>query len=219
MIATTTQELQVWLDRLRGGDPQARDALITVACERLTVLTRKMFHEYQRLWPWVQTDDVFQNATIRLHRSLAQISPPSVRDFYGLAAAQIRRELRDLVRHYYGRAGAATAEAGPDKLPDHSPVRSTGLGKAAGGDSRPPEADGCASTHDPQRLAAWAEFHEAVENLPPDERDVVDLLWYQDLTQEAAAELLGVDPSTVKRRWRAVRVKLQRLLRHWLPGA
>jgi RNA polymerase sigma factor (sigma-70 family) len=59
----------------------------------------------------------------------------------------------------------------------------------------------------------WGDFHDKVEALPDEEREVVELLWYQDLPQHEAAEVLGVDPSTVKRRWRAARQKLAAVLR------
>ena len=36
---------------------------------------------------------------------------------------------------------------------------------------------------EPSALSAWCEFHERVRDLPPDEREVVDLLFYQELTQ------------------------------------
>ena len=65
------------------------------------------------------------------------------------------------------------------------------------GDPTDDEAD------DPLKLAVWGEFHEAVQKLPDGEREVFELLWYQGLTQEEAAELLACDRSTVKRRWRS----------------
>jgi RNA polymerase sigma-70 factor (ECF subfamily) len=44
--------------------------------------------------------------------------------------------------------------------------------------------------------------------LPDAERAVADLLFYQGLSQEEAAALLGVDVRTVQRRWQRVRVHL-----------
>jgi RNA polymerase sigma factor (sigma-70 family) len=67
-------------------------------------------------------------------------------------------------------------------------------------------------------LAIWTEFHAQVERLPDKEREVFDLLWYQELTQAEAAALLGVDVRTVKYRWQAARVKLHDALRGHLPG-
>ena len=43
------------------------------------------------------------------------------------------------------------------------------------------------TTHDPDRLAAWTDFHREVEALPAEEREVFDLLFYQGLSQAEAA--------------------------------
>ncbi len=72
---------------------------------------------------------------------------------------------------------------------------------------------------EPSSLAEWSEFHEAVERLPEEEREAFDLLWYQGLSQPEAAELLGVSPRTIKRRWRSARLLLHDALRGAWPGA
>ncbi len=58
------------------------------------------------------------------------------------------------------------------------------------------------NSNGPLALAAWREFHERVESLPEEQREVFDLLWYQELSQAEAANVLGVAVPTVKRRWR-----------------
>ena len=68
------------------------------------------------------------------------------------------------------------------------------------------------SSFSPETLSQWTEFHEVVEKLDEPLREVVDLLWYQDLTQREAAEILELDESTVKRRWRRARQQLARHL-------
>jgi hypothetical protein len=60
------------------------------------------------------------------------------------------------------------------------------------------------SSGEPSNLAEWTEFHERVEALPEAEREVVGLLWYEGVSQEEAAALLGVSLRTVKRRWLAL---------------
>ncbi|MEI4914007.1 hypothetical protein Q8G39_28575, partial [Klebsiella pneumoniae] len=82
------------------------------------------------------------------------------REFLGLAAAQIRRELLDLTRHYYGRQG-------------HAPKPRREAGDEALRGQRQPEANA-----GPDWLAAWTELHERIAELPPSEREVVELLWY-----------------------------------------
>ena len=72
---------------------------------------------------------------------------------------------------------------------------------------------------DPANLAAWAEFHAQVDRLPAEEREVFDLLWYQELSQAEVASLLNVSPRTVKRRWAAARLRLHKILDGKLPGS
>lgn len=198
-----TTQIQAWLDRLLAGDDHAREDLIQCACARLERLTRKMLQSWQGVHRWEDTGDVMQNALLRLYRSLSETRPPSVADFFRLAALHIRRELHDLAKHYYGPEGLganhATWRAGDDQSAD--PM------------ARQPGRD----DDDPGNLAAWAEFHAQVERLPDDDREMFDLLWYQQLSQAETARLLGISRRTVKRRWAAARLRLSRILKETLP--
>ena len=204
-VSTKTAQLQRCLDRLRDGDAAARAELLDTACARVTRLAHKMLRRYPRVRRWEETDDVVQNVVLRLHRALEQIQPATVRDFLRLAALNIRRELLDLVKHYYGPEGAGAHHATTPAPKD---------------DTHPdPGREPAGRTHDPERLAAWAEFHRQVEALPADEREVFDLLWYEGLSQTEAAELLGVSERTVQRRWQAARLALYDALHGELPTA
>jgi RNA polymerase sigma-70 factor (ECF subfamily) len=197
--------LQQCLDRLRRGDESARQELLAGACTRLTELTRTMLQDYRRLKRWEQTDDVLQNALVRLHRTLQDVTPPSLRDFYRLAALQIRRELIDLARHYFGPEGCGRHH--------HT--------NAAEDDSRltaRPAYEQSAAAEEPATLAAWAEFHRQADALPEEEREVFDLVWYQGMKHTEAAALLGVSARTVKRRWQAACLRLHEILGGALPG-
>jgi RNA polymerase sigma-70 factor (ECF subfamily) len=191
-----TAVLGRWLERLRQGDESARQQIITHACQRLEALTRRMLRHYPRLRRWEQTGDVMQNAVLRLHRSLATVLPDSPRQFYGLAATHIRRELLDLTRHHFGPEGAA----GKHHTDNH---RQNDAGPAAIKED---------FSGEPTTLAEWTEFHEKVKCLPEAEREVFDLLWYEGMTQVEAAGVLGVTDRTVKNRWRNAKLELQRLL-------
>jgi RNA polymerase sigma-70 factor (ECF subfamily) len=199
----STTLIQLRLDRLRAGDDSARDELLTIACERLRRLARKMLRGYPGVRRWEQTDDVLQNAALRLCRTLEEIRPASVRSFINLAAVVIRRELIDLARHYDGPWG-----------PGRHHISRPGSDSSAG---TPGPPDPGTDTDDPARLAAWTEFHAKVGTLPDEEREVFDLLWYQGLPQAEAAALLGVTERVVKYRWRSARLKLHRKLGGRLP--
>jgi RNA polymerase sigma-70 factor (ECF subfamily) len=197
-------EIQGCLDRLRSGDAAARDELLAHAAERLTRLTRKMLRDFPGVHRWEQTDDVLQNAAVRLCRALAEVQPATVGDFFRLAAALIRRELLDLARRYAGAEGLGGHHA-----------RVAGSGQVGAETLGPDPAD---STHDPDRLAAWTNFHREVEALPGEEREVFDLLFYQGLSQAEAVLVLGISQRTLQRRWRAARLRLSQALGEEIPG-
>ncbi len=200
----SSTQIQLRLDRLRAGDETARDDLLRIACERLGRLARKMIRGYPGVRRWEQTDDVLQNAVLRLWRSLEEVRPASVREFIGLAAVQIRRELIDLARRYDRRVGPGRPRAGR-------------CGSDGTADPPAPPEPGT-DTDDPARLAAWTEFHDLVEALPGEEKEIFDLLWYQGLPQAEAAALLGITERVVRYRWRAARLKIHERLGGRLPG-
>jgi RNA polymerase sigma factor (sigma-70 family) len=201
-VGRHTAILQAWLEQLQTTDGAAfedgRQAVINHASDRLEKLVRKMLTNYPRLRRWEQTGDVLQNAVLRLHRSLVTIRPESVRQFYGLAATLIRRELIDLTRHHFGPEGAAARH------------HTDGAGAKPGSDARvESQAD---SRGEPSSLAEWTEFHEAVQRLPDAEREVFDLYWYEGLDQKSVASLLNVTDRTVKSRWRSAKLLLRGIL-------
>jgi RNA polymerase sigma factor (sigma-70 family) len=188
-FASDTQ-LQRLVDASLDGDASAREQLIHHACDRLLTLTRRMLHGSSPLRRWEQTDDVFQNAMVRLHRALATCEVRSVRHFFNLAAVQIRRELIDLGRKHFGPQGI-----GRNHHTDHQPSDDSG-GSLHGLQAEPAD------------LAEWTEFHERVQSLPAEEREAVDLLYYEGLSQEEAAAVLGCSVRTVRRRWQDAKLRL-----------
>jgi RNA polymerase sigma-70 factor (ECF subfamily) len=201
--SSQTLLIQSYLDRLRDGDETARGELLECASERLRGLARKMLRAYPRVHRWEETDDVLQNAALRLHRTLGQIAPATPRDFFRVAALNIRRELLDLAKHYFGPHGHGANHA------------SGGPADSSAGATEP--ADRGDLSTEPSRLAVWGEFHEQIGALPDEEREVFDLLWYQGLSQAEAAELLGVSERTIKRRWQSARLRLHEALHGEMP--
>jgi RNA polymerase sigma-70 factor (ECF subfamily) len=195
-----TTELQGFLDRMRAGDRPARDELFRRVCGRLERLTRKMLKGFPGVRRWAQTDDVLQSALVRLLRALEEVHPATVREFFALTTEQIRRELLDLARHYYGPQGPGAKHA-------------TGAGSQEN-----PAYEKADLSREPGALAAWCEFHEQVSHLPVAEREVVGLLYYQELPQSEAAAILGVTVRTVQRRWHSALLMLHETLKGLWPG-
>jgi RNA polymerase sigma factor (sigma-70 family) len=191
MTLGQTTEAGDLLERLRAGDPSARDLLIELAEGRFVALARAMLRRYPQVRRWEETDDLLQKALMRLHRSLAEVRPEDVPHFDNLAATQIRRELIDLARRYRGPEGIAANH--------HTDGTDPGgrLAEAVQGADRP------------ESLEEWTAFHEAVGRLPEQERQIMHLLWYRGLTHSQAAEALGVTTKTVQRRWTSARMMIR----------
>lgn len=189
-VAAGDPRLQSLVESVRQGDRRARELLLAHACDRLLILTRRMFHGRPGLQRWEQTDDVFQNSMVRLQKALESTELHSARHFLNLATMQIRRELIDLGRKHFGPHGI-----GRNHHTDHQP------GDEQGGRLHALQAP-------PGDLAEWTEFHERVARLPDDEREVFDLVYYDGATQEEAADLLGCSVRTVRRRWQEAKILL-----------
>lgn len=201
-----TTQLQQWLGRMQAGDLSAREELLQHYSGRLRQLARRMLKGFPGLRRWEETDDVYQNAMIRLLRALREVTPASPRHFLSLAATQLRRELIDLARHYHGPEGPGAHHASrPGNDDSDHPL--------------PPAHERLDDTHEPTRVAAWSEFHERIAALPDEEREVFDLLWYHGLAQAEAAALAGVTVRTIKRRWQSARLRLRQALHGELPGS
>ncbi len=175
----------------QGNDSTYADVIV-MAAGRLERLARRMLAQYPDLQRWEQTSDVVQNASIRLHRSLERVRPDSMARFLGLASTEIRRTLIDLARHHFGPEGFAANH--------QSDVQNAGGGATGSGATQP------ASLED------WTRFHEAIGQLPDEEREVFELVWYAGLEQTAISDVIGQSVRTVKRRWRSAKMTLYETL-------
>jgi RNA polymerase sigma-70 factor (ECF subfamily) len=194
-----SSKLTSCLRRLADGDLSARDTIIEVCADRLRVLASRMLSRFPNVRRWDDTDDVFQNAAMRLHRALGQVPIDSPRSIMALAATQIHRELIDLARRHAGPRSFAANHA-------------TNLGRP-GDQSTPDTPQAIAAAPAPvDPLERWTQFHEAIAALPAELREVFHLVWYLDADQKTIAGLLDCSERTVKSRWRdareAVRIAL-----------
>jgi len=192
---TESQAMANNLERLRTGDLSARDSIIEMVSGRLHTLAHRMLGRYPGVRRWEDTDDVFQNAAMRLHRALGAVPIDSPRSIMALAATQLHRELVDLARRHSGPTSYAANHGtnvipgipspdGPNFHIDHAPGAETDLGR-------------------------WALFHEAIDRLSDDEREIFHLVWYLGADQRTIATLLDCSERTVKYRWRAARESIR----------
>lgn len=192
-----TTHLHAYVQRWQAGDAEAANELFQRIGQRLEQLARRMLHSYPNVRCWVDAEDIYQGAACRLLRTLRKLQPACTRDFFQLAALHIRRELLDLARRYSGKQLPGT---GP-QLDENSELA--------------PASDDSVS---PSELELWARFHEAVEKLEDEAREVFSLYFYHGWTHAQIAELFEVNERTIRRRWNAACVQLGRLVGGQLPS-
>ena len=195
--AFQTAQMRACLERIHAGDRAAREELLRAVGARMERLARKMLGKYPRVQRWADTGDVLQGALLRLLRSLEHVPVATTYEFFGLAAEQVRRELLDLARHYYGPRGLGANYA------------------STGGAAQKLEVIDPAE--DPAELERWCRLHEAVAELPEAEREIFGLMFYHGWPTAQVAELCEVSERTVRRRWRSACEQLQRLVGGELP--
>ena len=190
MADSSSAELQALLDRLRDGDRDARRRLLERACERLRRLAGRMLHgSFPELARRHEVDSVVHETWVRLLQALEKAEPPTVADFFRLAAHKFRQVLLDMAQRERRRR------------------RCEVLGLSGEGSGAPAPAAG-STTHDPARLALWTEFHEKVTALGDQERAVFEMHYYLDLPQAEIARVLGLHPRKVSYLWVAATEKL-----------
>jgi RNA polymerase sigma-70 factor (ECF subfamily) len=183
------------IDQVRQGDHSAREALAGLVYDRLMRLSHLILRSGSaRVQRWEETADLAHAAWFRIQRAIESevLAFTEPEQFFRLAARHIRFEIIDLHRKHRARHDAHRTKIrnADGQLPDDGNMFIEN------------------STVDPKQVALWAEFHETVESLPEPLQEVTDLLWYQGLTQEEAANLLRVSVKTVKRRWRDAKLAL-----------
>lgn len=182
------------LERLAKGDDSAREAILEVCNDRLRELSSRLLGKFAKVRRWDNTDDVAQNAAMRLYRALGDTVPDSPRGLMGLMATQIQRELIDLARKHAGPMSYAQNH--------DTNVRDGMNGGIAMVDEAEDVGDGL---EEEIPLERWESFHRAVENLPDEHREVFKLVWYLGADRETAAKTLGLSVRTVGRRWQEAR--------------
>jgi RNA polymerase sigma factor (sigma-70 family) len=196
MKQDATVQLQALLDRMHQGDKQARRQLLERAHGRLRKLVAKILAgSFPALRASHDLDSVVDESWMRLAQALEKVEPPTVADFFRLAAHKARQVMLDLI----SRQRRCKCEA-------------AGTADSSQEDFRAEATD---QTYDPARLALWSELHERVAALPEQEQAVFEMHYYLGLPQSEIAQILGLHPRKVSYLWVAA---TDRLARH-LSGA
>lgn len=180
-----TAQLQSVIDRLRAGDQSARRELLDRACHRLRRLVARVLHgSFPAQRSRHEVDSIVHETWIRLLQALETTNPPTVQDFFRLAAHKVRQVLLDM-----------TERQRRDQL------RQMPSGSAAASQ----ESIG---TYDPSTLAMWTEFHRQAALLPEAEREIFEMHYYLDLPQAEIARVLDLHPRKVSYLWIAATERL-----------
>lgn len=195
--------LEACLERLAAGDAKACEDLIAIACERMRVIAHRMLRTFPTVSRWDETDDVVQNAALRLYRAIQQIHPQDARGFTGLAAIQVRRELLDLAKKHAGpESYAANHETNYHRIDgEHRAKIDAASGRG----------------EEPERQERWTRLHDAAGALPEEERELFHLVWYLGMKQEEASRVLGCSVRTIKRRWESAKLLIAKAVKGEVP--
>jgi RNA polymerase sigma-70 factor (ECF subfamily) len=184
--------LEPLIAALTVEDPAAREAaragLLAASMEHLRQVARRMLGRFPQVRRWDETEDIVQNAAIRLHRALATVIPNDARHWMALVATQVRRELLDLARRHNSPTSLARQHETNVVHVDGRDVDKVSSAEAPGGEWI-------------DSLAAWTRLHDIAAGLPDEERELFNLMWYVGATQDEIAALWGCSPRTVRRRW------------------
>ena len=183
--------LAICLERLASGEKSARNEILEICDQRMRVLSHRLLGKFARVRRWDNTDDVAQNAAIRLHRALADTVPDSPRGLMALMSIQIQRELIDLARKHSGPHSWAS---------NHD----TNAGVKDGA-CRVEEASVAVPRDEAVPIDRWEEFHAAIESLPGDLREVFRMVWYLGMDRESVAKAMGCSVRTLGRMWAEAR--------------
>ena len=182
----STSQLQTLLDRLRQGDRQARREFLEQVCERLRRLAAKILSgSFPNLQARHEVDSVVHETWLRLMQALDKTDPPTVADFFRLAAFKIRQVLLDM---------SAKQRLGDARETSFGFVDSRATGPVNAGEPSN-------QTYDGAKLALWTELHTKVGRLPEAERTVFEMHYYLGLPQAEIAKVLDLHPRKVSYLW------------------
>ena len=194
----TSADLQDLINRLRGGDLEARGELLQRAYNRLLRIAAAVFHEdFPDLRDRHDLESVVSEVWMRLVGALEATQPQTVEGFFGLVFHKVRQVLLDMASRQ--RRDDRHRCAGPLDGDDSAALAFF---------------DPADTTHDPARLAALTELHDEIEKLPDDQRTVFDLHYYGDFSQVEIAQMLDLNRKHVSRLWLAATGRLAK----WLDG-
>ncbi len=186
-----TAEVQALLDRLQDGDQGALGELFSRYRERLTRMIQ--FRLDGRLKGRIATSDVLQEAYIDALKRLPHFQ--AVQDMPFLIWLRWVTMQR-LVEVHRQHLGAQMRDAGREVTLQPGGMLSASSEKIADfiGDLTSPSQAA-------ERAEAMDQLREALEGLDPTDREVLALRHFEELTNQEAAVVLGIQPAAASKRY------------------
>ncbi len=196
---STVVALQDLLDALqRGENVQAvKDQLIARAYQRLQQMAHRMLGSYDRDKLDEETNGLVAEAYLRLNRSLTDLKPETVRQFFGFAALQMRRHLLDKLRAIHGRGEVKRPKvASLDPGGNHESAMPIELADAG-------------------KIPIWTSIDilESLDKLDERQRECLVMQHWYGFTHQEIASLMGVSTKTIQRLSNLAFIQLNELLK------
>ena len=191
MANGTTYQL---IQQLQPDNAESKQELLNHTASRLRLLATRMLNKFPSERDRQQSDDLCQDAALQLYEDLDKIEIESAQHFLRLAATKMRRVLVDTHRRYCGKDGQR------QRMPGIVGREQTPIDEVSD------------TTPDPSANAELYELMQFVDELPDQQRTVIDLLFMHGFTHQEAADSLGVAVKTIQRTWRRARITLQERL-------
>jgi RNA polymerase sigma-70 factor (ECF subfamily) len=199
----TIVAIQDLLNRLQHDEKsqEIKDQLISLAYLRLQQLAHRILYAYDRQKLDEETHGLVAEAYLRLNRSLDDLKPETVRQFFGLAALQMRRHLLDKLRAIHGR--------GELKRPKVTSLTPNAQDSSAFEMGIP----------NPESGSDWTSLDvlESLDKLEERQRECLVMQHWYGFTHQEIANLLGVSTKTVQRTTNLAFIQLNELLKSYRP--
>ena len=191
----TAVVVQVCLDRLSTDDEVAwavlQEFTFAQVIKKCELIIRSRI---SRNNPVITENGVAADVYLRLDKAMRDkksAAPKTAREYFGLAARNIRWQITDLLRK------PKNEQEEPGVFQDLA--QSTGVSTEV------------------LNLEVWFRFWTAVSDLPAEQRDVFDLIWVNELSQYETAKELGIKRDRVKDLWRNIKIKIAEDCEEVLP--
>jgi RNA polymerase sigma-70 factor (ECF subfamily) len=190
------------LNRLLRGDPEALAEVFARHRDRLLRVVERRFDD--RLKGRVSCDDILQEAYIEALKRLPHYyHDPNVPFFLWLRWVTLQRLIEVHRQHLGAEMRDVSKEIPPGRL-DPLEASSAGMAELIGELTSP--------SHAAQRNEAMENVQRALARLEPDDREVLALRHFEELSNREVAAVLGINAAAASKRYVRALVRLRQAL-------